>query len=429
MAINAANSPAPDKNTARDSLAFFIRAFAFLVAGAAALLWQSDLLAKGHFFHPKIIGGLHFITLGWLSMSIFGALRVFIGVALGSQGYALFLIPWFRDVWSVGTVLMSLGFILYVPWIIGLGAAVIGLGLFMFSAFIIPALLKAKRKSVTRPFLAIAIFSLWATWGLGFMAAANRAGLLQAGLPEGYLSAHVLLATFGWVGSTVAGVGAHLIPMFSLSKKTSERAVKGALVLWSMIPPLALIGAFYGAPYLIIGWGLAALCSLLWSFQVFLYWGARLRKERDPGMRLALGATLLLLASWAFFIFSESKVSFVGLAIVGWLALFTLGIYHRIIPFLVWFQRYARGNGGSPPPRVNDLICEKTGMATAAFTLTGAGVWSLGLFIRNEALVYVGAGLLLTGILVCLLQLRTLISPSSKKNMGNHFNFKKEFPS
>lgn len=415
------SSGVPDKHTAKEALVHFATAFAFLITGLASLAWNSDQLSQGSFSDGRVVGGLHFITLGWLSLSIFGALRVFTGVALGSQGFGQSWVSSIRRIWTASAVLFPLGLMLNSPALILPGVIGIGSALALFTAHMVPALVKAKRGGLTRAYLSVAILSLWGTWLLGGIAGSLRAGVVTVALPQGYFLAHILLAVFGWVGSTVIGVGSHLIPMFALSRDASDVPAKIALPIWSSIPVFAALGAFFGSPYLEFGFVAAGCGSVLWFAQVAIYFRTRMRKERDPGLFLAGGATALLVASWIVGLMSKATdrapLSFLSLVVIGWLTLFTLGIYHRVIPFLIWFARFARESGRGPVPKVKDLIDERLGLATAASTLTGICLWALGLLLGEAPCAYIGSFLVLAGSVLSLGQLRTLLGKPHAENL------------
>ncbi len=398
----------PDKDMAKEALTHFMTAFVFLILGLAALVWNSERLSNGAFGDARVVGGLHFITLGWLSVSIFGALRVFTGVALGQQGFGMAIAVWVRRLWVGGAAVFPVGLIFHLPLLIVSGAILIGLALMLFTIHLVPALWKAKRGELTRGFLTVALISLWGTWILGAKAASLRAGSPFGSIPPGYFQAHLLLAVFGWVGATVVGVGSHLIPMFALSREPSTLPVKMALPLWCMIPVLAALAAFHPNPFATIGWVVAGVGSLLWITQVAIYFKTRIRKERDPGLALAAGATFLLGMGWLTGILTHASIAFVGWIVIGWLMLFTLGIYHRVIPFLVWFSRFARKAGQGRLPKVKELLDERLGMVTAVSVLSGALIWGLGLLVREEVSTYFGSSLIFLGSLFFIGQLRTL---------------------
>lgn len=408
MKSSAPSSPAPDKDTTLEALSHFGMALVFLIVGLLALVWNSARLASGDFADLRVIGGLHFITLGWLSLSIFGALRVFTGVALGTQGFGNKLVPWTRSFWAIGAFLLPVGLIFELSRFITIGASLIGVSLILFTIHLLPALLRSHRGGLTKWFLLIALVSLWGTYSLGYLAAMIRAEHPMLALPSGYFSAHILFAVFGWVGSTIIGVGSHLIPMFALSKETTRIPVNIALAFWCLIPLCAGFGAFYEEPFISIGWICAGIGSILWIIQVFIYLKERVRKEYDPGLMIAAGATILLGIAWILFVLTNAGLPFIGVVLIGWATIFTLGIYHRVIPFLIWFARFSRSIGKEKVPKVKDLINWKLGIATFTFSLLGSIIWGAGLLIGNEKLLYCGSIFILTSALLSFFQTRFL---------------------
>src|SRR5690606_13469632 len=157
---------------------------------------------------------------------------------------------------------------------------------------------------------------------------------------------------------------------------------------------------FYPTPFLSMAWTLAGLGSVLWAIQVAIYFKSKLRRERDPGLFLAGGATVLLVIAWITFSLFNTPLPFIGLLVVGWLTLFTLGIYHRVVPFLVWYGRFTRGVGRGPVPKVKDLLSTSLGFGSAVTVLTGALIWGIGLAISAQILTYTGSCLLLIGTLI-----------------------------
>ena len=61
----------------------FAAATLYLLAGAAGLVWAAPELAAGAYLSPHVAGVVHLFTLGWLTMTIFGALCQLLPVALG----------------------------------------------------------------------------------------------------------------------------------------------------------------------------------------------------------------------------------------------------------------------------------------------------------------------------------------------------------
>lgn len=398
----------PDKNTANEALLHFAKAFFFFLLGILFLIINSQKILNEAYLDFKVVGGVHFFTLGFLTLSIFGALRVFAGVALGAQGYGVKIVTFIRWTWFLSVLSFSFGLILLEKTLIKFGVLGLGIGILLFSIHIIPALIKSKRGKLTRAYLSLALLSLWCAYLLGGNAALAKIGESLYSLPIGYLKAHIIFAIFGFVGSTVIGVGLHLIPMFALSKESSNIYVKIIFPLWIFAQFFAGIGAFIPEPYLTISFVLIGISGVLWFIQILTYLKLRVRKENDPGLILATLATSLFVLSMFIVPFVESRTLFVGLVLVGWLCLFTLGIIHRVVPFLVWFNRFARNAGRGKVPKVKDLVSNKVAFLTVISSIFGITLWSIGIYLEILRLTFCGGIFLMIGSCLPLIQLKRL---------------------
>jgi hypothetical protein len=407
---------AADPRAAEEALRRFASAYVFLLVGLAALSAFSGRLAQGQLLDGGVVAAVHVLTLGWLSLSIFAALRVFGGVALGSglASGALGTVQWLS--WLLGSLVFPLGLVLgsSLAIVLGMGALTVGVAAFTWVA--VPAYARATRGRLTRAYLVVALLSLWIVLWLGVTAGLRRTGVLPWGLPAGYFEAHVLVAVFGWAGATVVGVGSHLLPMFALSREPREWPIRVAFPVFASVPVWGLLGSFVPAPYLTLGWIAAAVGSALWIVQVALYARTRLRREADPGLALAAGATALLGLAWLLLLLADRPVAFVALLVVGWLTLFTLGIFHRVVPFLVWYRRFSARTGPGRAPRVKDLTDGRVAALTAVGCVSGVLSWTAGLVLGDPGLARAGAALAFASALAGLLQLRTLMRrPASPK--------------
>jgi len=409
----------PESGSAIEAIKHFGAAFVFLILGLAALVANSDAIASGGAGAVNVIAGLHLLTLGWLSLSIFGALQVFMGVALGVSPAANGLTAWTRRVWIVGVVLFPMGLAAHRAALIGSGLLALGVGLSLLTIQMAPALWRAKRGPLTRAYSIIALCSLWCAWSLGTLAGLARVGWVPLGLPPGYFVAHVLIAAFGWVGAMIGGVGSHLVPMFALSKPTTALPMKIALPLWAGVLVFGMLSAFQPDPWSRIAWSLAAGASALWIIQFTLYLLRRLRKEKDPGIVIAGFATGFLGAAWIVLVLFKTPQAFMGIIIIGWLSLFTLGIYHRVIPFLFWFYHFSTGKNRGAVPRVKDLLNERLAAATVFLSISGVSVWVTGFIAQEPFMVYGGSGCLLVGALICLGQIHPLSGEAFRKETAN----------
>lgn len=418
-------SVAPDKKSSMEALIFFLTAYLFFLLGLFYLAANSDILVKGGYAHPKIIASLHFVTLGWLSTSIFAALRVFLNVALGEHFCAKFLYPYFGVCWSLGVICLFLGLYLTLPFVMIYGAIFLGIAIAIFTLMILPPLLKAKRNGISRFFLLYATASLWIVWLLGFNFLLARAGMPMIANFQNVLQAHIVFAIFGWVGSVVIGVGTHLLPMFWLCKESAQWPTKITLILYPTFLTFAFVGVFLEKINFTYIWACAGICSFLWGLQVLLYFKSRLRKDLDSGMLLAMASTCVSLLAWMLLIPGGKAPSFIALLVLGWLSLFTFGIYHRVIPFLFWFKRYVIDKKGKGKlPKVNDLINPRLASFSVVSSLAGALVLCVGLLVAHALSVQLGIYLLTFGVFSFSLQFFFMIHPQiNNKHRSSYGQF------
>jgi hypothetical protein len=367
---------------------------AFFLAGALALFWVAPELAVGMYPSPRVIGATHLFTLGWLTLSIWGALYQFLPVALGAGirwpwlahgTFALFVPGVAAFVAGLGTGRVGL----MAPGAVAVAAAVVG-----FCVNLWATLGRARRRDLTWWSLLAASVYLLATVVVGGASAGN--------LVLGYLGAsrwvalavHLHVALAGWVFMVVIGVGSRLLPMFLLSHGSAERWGKAAaaLVALGVVLLLGLHHArpvlAHGLPATLIGAGMVAFLV-----QAKLYYGHRVRPRLDPGLRLAAGGLAVVgiglvlgVAVMAPGAGGSRLSTAYGAALVLGLSLFVAAHYYKIIPFLVWFHRFGPLVRERDVPTVSGLYDAR--WAGVAAALLGLGVVGL----VASVLVGTGAG-------------------------------------
>lgn len=335
------------------AVAYFGSALFFLAWGAVGLVWIAPDLASGAFPMRSAVAVTHLFTLGWITLSMLGALHHFVPVALHTRLMPL-RCAWVQLVLFVtGLSAFAGGEMLGVRPLALAGAGTLGLALLAFALRMTIALARAGSSRTARALLVAA----------AFLVVTATFGVLLAGDPlfgwisrsRGMLAAlHIHVALVGWVLLTVAAVAQRLLPMFLLTRAPDTRL--GALSLLLIGSGAVAMLAFSSSdmalrvwlPLVLVAAGLALF--LLQSATVYL----QSRGELDPGMRFAgvglvfLGIALVL-APFALRLGPadpQRLVLYVAAAVLASIAIFVCGHYYRIVPFLVWSQRYAER-----PPR------------------------------------------------------------------------------
>jgi hypothetical protein len=371
-------TPAPFGLTATH----FAAALAFLVLGAAGLVWVAPDLAAGRYLMPRVVAVTHLFTLGWITTSIMGALYqlfpVVLGVGIPSSraGYAALIL------YAPGLVLFVAGLAAGAVALVPPGAALLAAGLLVFLANAGMGLVRAQARDATWWTLAAAIVFLLVTVVLGASLAGN---LRWSWLGPNRLVAvavHMHVALGGWVLLVIVGVARRLLPMFLLSHGADPRpghaaalcigAGAGTLTLFHHGPDVMISGV---APVLLAA-GTAAFVV-----QAALYVRHGSRPRLDPGLRLALGGIGLLVAALVLGCaaaatgFGNARLTAAyGVALIaGALSAFVAGHYYKILPFLVWNHRFAGlVGGGRRLPRVADLFAARTADIAGTLILAGA---------------------------------------------------------
>ena len=226
------------------------------------------------------------------------------------------------------------------------------------------------------------------------------------------LTAHAHLAAVGFATLMAIGVGGKLLPMFLYARDLPEWPLRwigpligGGTLLFSAA---TLLGETM--PALRLAGGLAMAGGLgLYLGTVPLYFRRGVRSP-GPGLYLAAAAHAFLLTALVLGLFllltagpyTRVAATYGVAGIVGWLTLFVAGVYHRILPFLTWLERFSSRVGAPGVPKVADLT--KPRLTWAAHTLLAAGAAAVGMavFVGSSAGARTGAAVFALGALTLL---------------------------
>ena len=309
---------------------------------------------------------------------------------------------------TAALVLGLLGDVALISWAVGILAAT-------FLLFLGPtlfALLRAPAPSDTTTGMRLAVFGLVAVILLGAGLALARLALVRVDLGR-WLIAHVALGLTVWIGGLIASVSWQVVPMFYLTApypRWSRLATLVALALsLAGVPLAALAGATF--PLLLATAAPAAVAVwLLHPAMTALLIARRKRKKVGESVHfwwagLALAPLCLGSAAAAWWLDPRYAVLFGWLTLFGWAGLIVHGMLTRIVPFLVWFHRFAPLAGLQPIPSMRQLLPDErarvglllhgaTGLAGAAAILTASS-----LLARATALGLIATGLWLGFVL------------------------------
>lgn len=355
----------------------FTVALAYFVCGALGLVFVAPDLAAGAFYLPRVVAVVHCFTLGWLILSIFGALCQFLPVAVGRS------IRW-RPLAHVTFGLQALGVLLFVaallanrPRVMHVGAALLSAAFVLFAANLQATLIGVKERTVTWWALSGASLFLVVTPIYGCMLALNLESGVLGAERFSVVARHAHVATVGVVLLVMVGVAHRLLPMFLLSHGAKERAGWAAVAF--LFSGASLLALPIAGPFVIgIAFALVSAGIVAFLVQAASFFRHGKRRRLDPGMRLARAglvglALALLIAPFALSQGLRAPQLLVAYHVVllGALSLFVAGHYYKIVPFLVWYHRFGPLVGVREVPKVSELFSERAAFVDAALLVAG----------------------------------------------------------
>jgi hypothetical protein len=329
---------------------FFLTAPAFLLAAAAVLVGTGpDALAWRA--SPAALAATHFVTLGFMTMVMVGAMLQMLPVLAGAP------VPHVRPAatlvhagLALGAAALGLGFLLGQPVLMKTAAWLLGTAFAVFVAAAAAALGRAAVRNATVRGAVVAVASLVVTVALGLVLAATYGwGVPLANLALRAL--HPAWGLLGWTGLLVAAVAFQVVPMFQMTPQYPTHMTRwftpaafAVLIAWSLAAWYASgsTGHLALGVTLAVGHALFAVTTLVLQHR---------RRRRLPDATTAfwqLGMTCALAAcvGWAARLAvpdapPSADVAIGVLALVGFAVSVIDGMLYKIVPFLAWFHLQA----------------------------------------------------------------------------------------
>ena len=408
-----------------------------LLVGVSLLVLRPVMLATYH-YNQYVIATTHLFVLGWICTIVMGAMYQLVPVALETKLYSEKLAAWqfaFHLVGFTGMVWMFWTWNMKQVGHFG-SVLLVGVGLFVYN--IARTLLRVPRWNVIATAVASALVWLSLAVSVGLTLAVGKCSYEAASGPAsggplgvflhglkaiaaftarfdqiGAMHAHAHLGVVGVFIMLIVGISYKLVPMFTLSDIQSSRRARASVTLLNA----GLLGVFVAillrhplkfAFALLVVAGLAC-----YGLEIVAILRARKRRSLDWGLKSFLTAIsllaplsiLALVLSWPGLPLTtltgrlENVYGFLGLA--GVVSFAIMGMFYKIIPFLVWYGSYSTQIGLRKVPSLADLY--SPGLQAAGYWayLAGLAATTIAILLGNAAAV-AGACVLLALSLVTL---------------------------
>ena len=379
-------------------LRLFLTAPLFAAAAGVLMLPQADL-ALATRWSPAALAATHLLTVGFLGMTMVGALLQMLPVLVGAP------VPAVRPVAVAVHLLLGIGAAGLAAGLLGAGAAALAagaaaavLGFGVAALALLAALWRARRRGVALRGFPLPVLALVVTLVLG--AVLTLALLGELALPRllDWVGVHAAWGLFGWVGLLVLTVGAQVVPLFHVTAAYPRWVTRWfEPMLFLTLCGLTLV------PLLSSGMSIERLLNGVLAigfggFATLTLWlqarGARARIDATLlhwwlAMAALLGAVLVWLLQGSSELIGLLLLVGVGVGLPS-------GMLLKIVPFLCWFHLQSRqialGRLGVRIPHMHRLLPER--LARIQFALHAAALALLLAGLQEPLLARVGGALL-----------------------------------
>lgn len=388
----------------------------WLGLGGLGLLVEGGALLA-HPWRPETIALAHLGSLGVLGAAMLGALHPLIAVLAGEPVRRGPWGRWLGLLWAVAVLGLGAGLAAGQPALVQ--AARLGL-LLVLAGTVGPMLGALRRSRASRELrlsLALPLLALLGAASLGLLQAAGHAGGSFVFDRPAALRAHLALGLLGLVGGLVSAVSWPVLPMFYLARpvgRVERLAVATGIATGAFGPPAGLLlGLSPGVIGALASPGLLAV-YLIHPLLSLRSLRARTRPRPDPSLRAwqaAMAGALLALPLMGAAVATESQRAALALGLLlllGHGGLLVHGMLSRIVPFLLWLERWSPLVGQRPVPSMRSLLPDRLVEGSLRLHLLALGAGMLAALSGVDLLARL-FGLLL--VLLALALARTLFTP------------------
>ncbi|MES2359167.1 MAG: hypothetical protein V4529_12615 [Gemmatimonadota bacterium] len=410
----------------------FAAALLFLCTGCIGLIWIAPELAAGLYLSPHVAGVTHCFTLGWLSMTIFGAMYQLLPVALGVSirseraGHVSFC------AFAPGVALFASGVAFSSVMLRNSGITLIAIGVTCLIVNVALSLRRVADRDVIWSAIVIALSFLTVTFGIGAILSQNLHTGFLGDWRVTVLATHLHVALIGWVLVMIVGISHRLLPMFLLAHGADTRWTARALTLLTagvlLLAPGILVG--HSVRSSVVVWlGLLLIECGIFCFlrQAWLFFRARKRPRLDAGLRHA-GTALIFLAATAALApvvlalgpeYRRLDTAYVMLGLLGGLTLYVIGQFYKIVPFLAWMARFRNEMGKKRVPTVAELYSPLVAHIDLALFAIGSLGMVTGVVTGISPVVRIAAILVASAVALFVSQIARVALATSFRGIGS----------
>ena len=391
---------------------FKIGVIFYLLAMVALLSFSPTFIYQ----EMAIAGWIHLFLLGFVMVIIFGAMAQLIPVVL-EVGHAIVDLYYvILPLLGVGVIGMVLGFWVN-PALLSYGGLLVLVSMVIFAIEAFATLKRAEIKTLTVKTIAVSNSFLLLGILSGFVIALGLSGAIAVDV-NAILKAHVYAVLGGFVLLTIMGLSLTLIPMFSLAHGFDETPIKRGFNLVAIGVGLVFLSAIFGAESVEwLGYIVTFVGVGFYIYQIYIIYKLTVRKEMDIWAKsMIFGFSSLIISMFFGLISFLPQTSEIWLHVsvwffmVGFIGFLINGHLYKIVPFLVWFERFSPLVGKEKVPMLHEMYPKEQSSMMFWYSSIGTVLGAIGLLFESDYIFKSGVSLLVVGAVFLYFSMSKMLS-------------------
>ena len=347
---------------------------------------------------------IHIVILGFIMMLIFGAMAQLLPVVL-EVGHAF--VDFFyiiRPLLTIGIIILVLGFIVN-PILLPFGGLLLLLSILIFSINLLFTLRKSTLDTLVVKIVKMSNIYLLIGVSIALLMTLSLSGLVNVSITP-LLKLHVGTLIGGYLSLSIMAIALILIPMFGLSHNFKEESLKYAYYAMNSAIVLTLLSSLINSSLVMYMATILGMLSFAYfSYQIYLIHSTRVRKEYDiytKSLVVAFIALLFSLLSLTLYLINGSDNYLFGAIwffLLGFVGFFISAHLYKIVPFLVWFERFAPLVGKEKVPMLHDMLPKFESKAQLYYSSFGLFLVGVAFIVKIDTLYYAGLSSFFVGAL------------------------------
>lgn len=339
-------------------LKFFLSAPIFASIGAIIIFTLNSL----DMYSYETIASIHFLTIGFMLMIIFGALLQMLPVVAGAVIKKPSLLANVTYTFlSFGLITFFLGFYYYQRALLYLSSLTLLISCIIFLGVCLYELLKVKPKSaIVQGMIFSLSFAFLAILAGIFMGYSHASEDINA-LYYTFANIHYNYIFVGFIFLLIVSITFQVVPMFWVTNPFEKIQQKFMIYFTVSILVLFSIFSFLGFEILIFYKIALFFISSYFAYQTIKTILSRKRKLKDLSVYYYITSMIFLILGSIYFLLShffEFKIEVLGVLWgIGFVMSLMNGMVYKIVPFLAWFHLSSKGFFDIPT--IRDMIPPK----------------------------------------------------------------------